>query len=97
MFSHIFCAVWMVGFKRVESSAFVMRETYKRRHMKQLKQASETLTKMSKNTWKLLQTYAASRWNTCNQHTYETPETLETYTCNMHVYAISKSTFATSR
>jgi hypothetical protein len=23
------------------------------------------------------------------QHTFETPETLETYACNMHVYATS--------
>jgi hypothetical protein len=27
----------------------------------------------------------------------KTPGTLETYACNMHVYATSKSTFATSR
>jgi hypothetical protein len=27
------------------------------------------------------------------QHTYETPETLKTYACNMHVYATSLSTF----
>jgi hypothetical protein len=28
---------------------------------------------------------------------YETPKTLEVYACNMHVYAISGSTFATSK
>jgi hypothetical protein len=28
---------------------------------------------------------------------YETPETLEIYACNMHVYATFGSTFATSK
>jgi hypothetical protein len=28
---------------------------------------------------------------------YETPETLEEYACNMHVYTTSGSTFATSK
>jgi hypothetical protein len=68
---------------------------YKRRQIKHLKQALETLVKTPE---KYLKTIA-------NQHPDETLakirmkhlKTLETYACNMHVYATSGSTFATSR
>jgi ERCC4-type nuclease len=70
--------------------------TYKSRRMKHLKHVSETLAKTIRKHFKTIA-------NICNiqmkhsQQTYEIPETLETYACNMHVYATSRSTLATSR
>jgi hypothetical protein len=70
--------------------------TYKRRQMKDLKQTFQTLVKTPENIW-----------NHCKhiQHPDETLvnirmkylKTLEIYVCNMHVYATSRSTFATFR
>jgi hypothetical protein len=70
--------------------------TYKRRQMKNLRQASETLAKTLEKT---VENYCKHR-----QHPYETLanirikhlKTLETYAYNIHVYATFRSTFATS-
>ena len=65
--------------------------------MKHLKQASETLAKIPEKHFKTIA-------NICNIDDETLPnipmkylKTLETYACNMHVYATFRFTFATFR
>jgi hypothetical protein len=61
--------------------------------MKHLKQVSGTLPKMPEKHYKHMQHLDETLTNI----RMERLKTLETYPCNMHGIATSKSTFATSR
>jgi hypothetical protein len=66
--------------------------------MKHLKQASETLTKTSKKIFENHYKHMQHPDETLvNIRMKKHMKTLETYACNTHVYATSRSTFATSR
>jgi hypothetical protein len=67
--------------------------TYKRRQMKHLKQVSGTHPKTPEKHYKHIQHLDETLTNI----RMERLKTLETYACNMHGIATSKSTFVTSR
>jgi hypothetical protein len=71
--------------------------TYKRKHMKHMKQAFETLTKTPEKHLKTIANICNNLDETLTNIHMKHLKTLETYACNMHVYATSRSTFATSR
>jgi hypothetical protein len=63
--------------------------------MKHMKQRSEILTKMSEKHLKTIGKHMSHPDETLTNIRMKHLKTLETYACNMHVYATSKSTFTT--
>jgi hypothetical protein len=73
--------------------------TYVQKQLKYLQHTSQTLLcktpgKTQKHVCSIVNIYNTQMEHL--QYTYETHTTLKTYACNMHVYATSRSTSATS-